>query len=227
MRTKITAQAEDYLKALYSLEQVGKITTQALADHLNFAPASVTQMIKKLAENGLVIHQPYQGAILTEAGRKIALEIIRHHRLLETYLHQALGYALEDIHTEAQRLEHHISETFEARIAAMLGNPTHDPHGDPIPTLDGVLPNSATRPLHTLGTGERAIIGRIMGQSQELLKQLVQLKLLPKTQVDVIKNDLYAGILTININGQDMQTLSFQAAQYICVYEPNQQGEAL
>jgi DtxR family transcriptional regulator, Mn-dependent transcriptional regulator len=134
MRELLSPQSEDYLKAIYSLG-TDRVNTQSLADRLEVKPGSVTEMLKRLAELGLVEHKPYYGARLTPAGERIALELIRHHRLLESYLHQALGYALEDVHREAERLEHHISEEFEARISELLGHPTHDPHGDPIPTL--------------------------------------------------------------------------------------------
>ena len=152
MREKLSSHSEDYLKALYELGS-SDISTQALADKLEFKPGSVTGMLKKLVELGLVKHEPYQGASLTETGQKIALELLRHHRLLETYLHQALGYNLHELHDEADKLEHHISEDFEARIDAILGHPTHDPHGDPIPTLDGLIPKFASRPMAAICRG--------------------------------------------------------------------------
>ncbi len=219
MRDKITSQAEDYLKALHNLEQSGKVSTQALADHLGVAPASVTQMLKKLAELGLISHTPYQGASLTEAGSKIALELIRHHRLLETYLHQALGYALEDVHDEAERLEHHISEDFEARISALLGHPTHDPHGDPIPSLEGVLPPSANRPLTTLFVGEHAVIGRMNKHNPEFVKHLVLLGLTPSAKIRLLEISQPAGTVTLEVDGVAIHTLSFEAAKHVLVHE--------
>lgn len=132
---------EDYLKAVFRLgRNKDAVSTQALADRLDVAPASVTKMVKRLAELQLVSHEPYRGVLLTEAGRKVAVEILRHHRLLELYLHQALGYSWDEVHDEAELLEHFISEKLEARIAEALGNPVFDPHGAPIPTLEGEMP---------------------------------------------------------------------------------------
>jgi DtxR family transcriptional regulator, Mn-dependent transcriptional regulator len=218
MREKLTPQAEDYLKALHSLEQEGKVSTQALADHLDVAPASATQMLKKLTEMGLSTHAPYQGASLTEAGRKIALELIRHHRLLETYLHQALGYALEEVHDEAEKLEHHISEDFEARINAVLGNPTHDPHGAPIPRLDGSIPPFATRALSDVGAGEAARIGRVSETDPAFLRLVVQLGLTPGAQLEVLAVNATAGTITLLVDGET-HTLGLDAAKRLWVDE--------
>ena len=139
VRERLTPPTEDCLKAVYLLgcEQGGKVGTLDLARQLGVSGASVTGMLRRLAELQLMAYQPYQPVTLTKAGEQVALEIIRHHRLLETYLHQALGVPLDELHKEAERLEHHISEALEARIFAVLGEPTHDPHGDPIPTLEG------------------------------------------------------------------------------------------
>ena len=216
MREKLTSQAEDYLKALHTFEQTGKVSTQALADHLNVAPASVTQMLKKLTEMALVTHAPYQGATLTDAGRKIALELIRHHRLLETYLHQALGYALEDVHDEAEKLEHHISEDFEARINAVLGNPTHDPHGSPIPRLDGSLPPYATRALSDVMVGEAARIGRVSETDPDFLRLIVQLGLMPGAELKVLEVNVAAGTITLKLES-DTHTLGLDAAKRLWV----------
>lgn len=132
---------EDYLKAVFRLGRNKEaVSTQALADRLEVAPASVTKMVKRLAELQLVSHEPYRGVSLTEAGRKVAVEVLRHHRLLELYLHQALGYSWDEVHDEAELLEHFISEKLEARIAEALGHPVYDPHGAPIPTLEGEMP---------------------------------------------------------------------------------------
>lgn len=216
MREKLTTQAEDYLKALHSLEQEGKVSTQALADHLGVAPASATQMLKKLTEMGLATHAPYQGASLSAAGRKIALELIRHHRLLETYLHQALGYALEEVHDEAEKLEHHISEDFEARINAVLGNPTHDPHGAPIPRLDGSIPPFATRALSDVGPGEAARIGRVAESDPAFLRLVVQLGLTPGAHLEVLAVNTTAGTITLQVDGAT-HTLGLDAAKGLWV----------
>lgn len=132
---------EDYLKSIYRLEERHqRVTTQALAERLDVAPASVTSMVKRLAERGLLTHERYRGVELTEAGRLVAQEMIRHHRLLELYLTQTLGFARDQVHAEAERLEHFISEQFEDRIDQILGRPTCDPHGSPIPSRPGQAP---------------------------------------------------------------------------------------
>src|SRR5690606_39879727 len=137
----LSAAAEDYLKTIYKLrDDDAPTTTQAVAARLSVAPPSATAMIKKLAAMKLVRHTPYRGVELTEAGEKIALEVIRHHRLIETYLAEVLGVAWDKVHDEAERWEHVLSEEVEAKMAAALGNPTRDPHGAPIPALDGSVP---------------------------------------------------------------------------------------
>lgn len=130
---------EDYLKAIWRLERRGRVTTSALAEEVGVSAASVTGMLKKLAGLRLVDHEPYRGASLTDAGKRAALEIVRHHRLLELYLSDALGLDADVVHAEAERLEHHLSELVEARIDEALGFPTRDPHGAPIPTREGVI----------------------------------------------------------------------------------------
>ncbi len=220
VREKLTSQAEDYLKAMHTLALLEpKVSTQALADHLNVAPASVTGMLKKLCELGLVAHAPYQGASLTDGGQRIALELLRHHRLLELYLHQALGYPLENVHAEAERLEHHISEEFEARIFDILGAPTHDPHGDPIPTLEGALPPSAKRPLSEMFVGETAHLGRIAQKKPEFIKHLVLLGLTPGAQIKVLEVSLPAGTVTLEVDGVAVHTLSLEAARQLFVQD--------
>ncbi len=144
----------DYLKAIYKLQGDGAVSTTDIAQALNVSSASVTNMIKRLAQMKMVEYESYRGVRLTEAGEKIALEIVRHHRLLETYLKEMLGYSWAEMHEEAERLEHHISEEFEDKIDALLGHPTHDPHGHPIPTRDLQITKTATTPL-TLRIGER------------------------------------------------------------------------
>lgn len=174
---RITPSMEDYLRAIYLLQQQhGEVTTSALSEQLGgFKPGSVTGMIKKLAELELVDYTPYQGVRLTAAGQKIALEVIRHHRLLELYLVQALGYSWDEVHEEADALEHYISEKLEARIAAHLGQPTFDPHGDPIPDEDGVLPLRSGTRLANLSAGDTARIVRVADQHAERLRYLADL----------------------------------------------------
>lgn len=145
---QITPVVEDYLKAIYMLQQRhGQVKTTTLSERLDVKPPTVTAILKTLAELKLVVYIPYYGVELSPAGEKIALEVLRHHRLIELYLVEALGFTWDEVHEEAERLEHVISEKLEARIAAHLGDPTVDPHGDPIPALDGTLPNSSALSL--------------------------------------------------------------------------------
>lgn len=175
--------AEDYLKAIYALGRTGEAaTTSALADRLGVAPASVTGMVKKLAEAKLVVHERYQGARLTEAGRLVAVETIRHHRLVETYLHQALGVPWDRLHAEAEAWEHVLSEDLEARMDAALGHPTHDPHGAPIPTPDLVLDERDLLPLARLDPGRRATVARVSDHDAALLRRVGAAGLYPGTR---------------------------------------------
>ncbi|MCC6846129.1 MAG: metal-dependent transcriptional regulator [Bacteroidetes bacterium] len=190
---------EDYLKVIYKLQQFNAASTNDIARALSVAPASVTGMIRRLADNGLVKYSPHKGVTLTEAGEKIALEIVRHHRLLELYLAEALGYSIDKVHDEAEKLEHHISEDFEERIAFVLGDPTHDPHGDPIPTKDGEIPEQFNRSLTESQEGEVLVIRRVSDENQELLRFLISLGLVPKTRIEVIARAPFNGPFTIKI----------------------------
>ena len=165
-RAPLSQTAEDYLKEVYKLESVnGRATTSALAASLGVSPPSVTSMLKKLAGLKLVVHERYRGVTLTSAGRKAAVEVIRHHRLLEQYLAETLGMPIDAVHAEADRLEHALSEELEARIDETLGFPTHDPHGDPIPDAALNVGVEAFRPLHALGPGERSTVRRVTSRA--------------------------------------------------------------
>src|SRR6056297_3923090 len=173
---------EDYLKAIYKLEATldGKgVPTSKLAKEMEVANASVTNMLKRLSGLGMVTYESYYGAKLTETGRKIALEMIRHHRLLELYLAEILGYSWDEVHEEAEKLEHHISEQFEDKIAELLDNPTHDPHGDPIPTKEGIMPEMETESLINAEEGHHYLVSRVKNQDPELLRYLEKIGLLP------------------------------------------------
>jgi len=163
---------QDYLKAILLLEKDGSALTTDIAARLAVSPASVTSMMKKLNELKLVRHEAYRGVTLTHAGRKIALEILRHHRLIETYLAEALGYTWDEVHAEAEKLEHHISEDFEDRIAAVLGNPLYDPHGDPIPTKDGKVPPTFSERLCDANKDDAVIVRRVSSHDNTLLRLL-------------------------------------------------------
>ena len=201
---RITPAIEDYLKAIYTLQQQsGVVTTSLLGEQRRLKPGSVTGMIKKLAEMNLVQHTPYQGVLLTAAGERVALEVIRHHRLLELYLVQALGYSWDEVHEEAERLEHHISEKLEARIAARLGHPAFDPHGDPIPSIDGTLPASADLRLAELKVADEGRIVRVRDQSAERLRYLADLGLVPGAHVAVTASAPFDGPITVRLGAED------------------------
>src|SRR5262245_30247575 len=158
----LSASVEDYTKAIYALEdRHGVASTTALAERLGVSAPAVSAMVKKLDGLGYVQHVRYRGVRLTPEGRRVALEVLRHHRLLETYLVEELGVPWDRVHAEAEVLEHVLSEGLEARIAAKLGEPTHDPHGDPIPAPDGSVEESETVPLDSLAKGERARFVRV------------------------------------------------------------------
>ncbi|WP_189066007.1 metal-dependent transcriptional regulator [Deinococcus seoulensis] len=215
----LSPSAEDYLKHLLRLGQTGKVSTQALADALNVAPASATGMLRKLTEQGLVSHAPYQGARLTAEGERVALEVLRHHRLLELFLHRALGVPLDEVHEEAERLEHALSERLEARIAAWLGDPTHDPHGDPIPTLDGEMPTRPERRLSQHAVGDEVTVARIPDADAAQLRTLMHVGLTPGATLAVREVDAALGTLTVWVDGHTL-TVSLGVAAQIHVHTP-------
>lgn len=196
-RTPLSEAQEDYLKQVLLLgsgEGMGRledtlpVSTQSLADRMQVKPASVTGMLKKLAELGLVEYEAYRGVRLTEAGYKVALEVLRHHRLIEAYLHQALGYGWEEVHAEAEKLEHHISEAFEERIAEWLGHPSHDPHGDVIPSAALELPpTTPNRRLAALQSGQYGTVARVATQDQDALNLLACLGLKPGASLRLLE----------------------------------------
>ncbi|HTH14621.1 MAG TPA: metal-dependent transcriptional regulator [Spirochaetia bacterium] len=188
-RTKsLSEPQEDYLKQIYLLtEAVPLAGTQALADRLGVSPASVTVMLQKLGSMELVAYEQYKGVRLTESGRAAALEMLRHHRLLESFLHQALGYGWDEVHDEAEKLEHYISETFESRMAAWLGNPSHDPHGDPIPDSNLNLPPVGTQALLTdQESGFSGRIVRVGTQDRDELNLFRQLGMVPGADLTLV-----------------------------------------
>jgi DtxR family transcriptional regulator, Mn-dependent transcriptional regulator len=203
----ITPAVEDYLKAVYQLgdeePDAGAVTGQRIAERLGVAAPSVTNMVKRLTDLGLVHHERYRGIELTAAGERIALEVVRHHRLLERYLVEALGYSWDEVHDEAERLEHHISEALEARISAALGEPTVDPHGDPIPDLNGAVSDAPVMSLGDLGPGQSAVIRRVSNQDPELLRYLEQLAIRPDMTVTLLESLPFDGPLRIRVDGNE------------------------
>ncbi|HLJ58423.1 MAG TPA: metal-dependent transcriptional regulator [bacterium] len=183
----ITGVMQDYLKAIYKLERIhGVASTSDVAARLGVSAASATNMIKRLAHHRLVVRTPYRGFTLTPTGERIALETIRHHRLLELYLTQALGVSLDHVDREAERLEHVLSDDVEAKIAAMLGEPTRDPHGDPIPAKDGTVRDVRYPDLTQLPPGEAGVVDRVSDRRPDLLRRLAALGVLPGVAVCVI-----------------------------------------
>lgn len=198
-----TQSTQDYLKRIYDLTEDGSpASTNDLARELKVKPASVTGMIQKLAAEkpALVAYQKHQGVTLTPAGKRAALEVIRHHRLLETWLVQTLGYAWDEVHEEAERLEHVISEELEQRIAAALGHPTRDPHGELIPSEDLTMPDDDCTPLATLRPNQTATILRVNAHDPNLLRHLDSLGLTPGVQVEVTEYSSFDNNLTVKAN---------------------------
>lgn len=215
---QVTPIIEDYLKAIYRVaqEESGQVKTTVLAEHLSVKPSSVTAMLKTLADLKLVEYEPYYGVKLTAAGERIALEIVRHHRLIELYLVEALGFSWDEVHEEAEVLEHVISEKLEARIAAHLGHPTVDPHGDPIPALDGTLPDSAAQTLADLPERKKGRVVRVCDQDAERLRYIAELGLVPGAGVQVIAVAPFDGPLSVRI-GKATHPLDRRLAQKILV----------
>lgn len=200
----LTQSVEDYLKAIYLLEIDGVVaTTNNIAESLSVSSASVTNMFKKLAKLQLINHKSYRGAELTEAGEKIALEVIRHHRLLELYLKEMMGYSWDQVHDEAEKLEHHISEQFEDKIAELLNDPTHDPHGDPIPSKEGVVPEMASLAITDADENESYIIGRVRDQDPELLRFLEKSGIIPGVKVTILEKTPFDGPVKIKLEDKE------------------------
>jgi DtxR family Mn-dependent transcriptional regulator len=200
MKTRSTQSVQDYLKRIYDLTECGSpASTNDLARELNVKPASVTGMIQKLAAEkpALVEYQKHQGVVLTRAGKRAALKVIRHHRLLETWLVQTLGYSWDEVHEEAERLEHAMSEDLEQRIAAALGHPARDPHGELIPTEDLDMPDDDSTPLASLRPNQMATILRVNAHDPNLLRHLNGLGLTPGIQLEVTEFSSFDNNLTV------------------------------
>jgi DtxR family Mn-dependent transcriptional regulator len=194
---------EDYAKAIYALEERdGTVTTNALACRLKVTPASASAMVRKLHDLGLATHEPYRGVALTGRGRRVALEMMRHHRLLELYLAESLGIPWDRVHDEAEILEHHLSDDLEARIAAKLGNPTHDPHGDPIPSADLTLAKDDTLSLANLEPGDTATLARVSDDEPEMLRYLSERGIAPGATLTIVDKQPFGGPLFVNFGAQ-------------------------
>jgi DtxR family Mn-dependent transcriptional regulator len=200
----VSSAIEDYAKAIYALERRGgeAVSTNALAERLGVTAASASGMVKRLGELGLVEHRPYHGVSLTEAGRRVALEVMRHHRLLELYLFESLGVPWDRVHEEAEVLEHVLSEELEELIAAKLGDPTHDPHGDPIPTRDLKIEEGSTASLQTLQPGDRATFTRVSDSDPEMLRFLAARGIAPGEELEVIDKQPFDGPLYVRFGDE-------------------------
>jgi DtxR family Mn-dependent transcriptional regulator len=195
---ELTVAVQDYLKAIYGLESAGeRVTTSALAARMRVSAPSATAMTKRLDELGLVERAPYRGVELTERGRLGALEVLRHHRLLERYLADRLGFSIDEVHAEAEVLEHALTEELEAKIDAELGYPTRDPHGDPIPDRDLRVENDRERTLLGLAPGEHANVSRVPDGDRELLLYLTELGLVPGSDVEMVTVAPFGGPVTV------------------------------
>jgi DtxR family transcriptional regulator, Mn-dependent transcriptional regulator len=199
---------QDYAKAIYALERRDgeAVSTNALAERLGVTPASASGMVKRLGELGLVEHQPYRGVSLTDDGRRVALEVMRHHRLLELYLVETLGVPWDRVHEEAEVLEHVLSEELEELIAAKLGDPTHDPHGDPIPTRDLRIEEGSTQSLQALEAGDCGTFARVSDSDPEMLRFLAERGIAPGDPLEVIDKQPFDGPLFVRF-GDHVQVL--------------------
>jgi DtxR family transcriptional regulator, Mn-dependent transcriptional regulator len=197
----VSESAQDYLKAIWKLQRADEMSTTALADALSVSPASATAMLKKLATLGLVVHERYHGATLTPTGERMALEVVRHHRLLELYLMEALGLSWDQVHEEAERLEHHLSDELEARIDRALGFPTRDPHGDPLPSPELLLQSDEMVCLSDLDAGSMTVVRRVPDGDPELLRYLATLGLVPAEEVTIVEQAPFDGPVTVEVRG--------------------------
>jgi DtxR family Mn-dependent transcriptional regulator len=194
----LTGPVEDYLKAIYDLELVGEpASTNDIAVRLAISPASVSGMVRRLADQGLITHEPYRGVRLTDEGRTAALRTLRRHRILECYLTEVLGYPWDRVHDEAERLEHAASEELIERMANALGNPIHDPHGAPIPTREGAVERAVLRRLAEVGSGERVQVRMVNDGDAERLRYLAELGITPGAVLRILDKAPFDGPITL------------------------------
>jgi DtxR family Mn-dependent transcriptional regulator len=199
--SEVSVAVQDYAKAIYSIG--GEVSNSAIAERLGVSPASASAMVKRLESLGLVVHRPYRGVTLTDAGERVALEVIRHHRLIELYLAQALGMPWDRVHEEAEVLEHAISPQLSELIAAALGNPKRDPHGDPIPTPEGQIEERPTRSLAELEPGDAGTLVRVSDSDPEMLRYLSQRGITPGDRFEVTDKQPFDGPLSVRFGDQE------------------------
>ena len=213
----ISRAMEDYLKAIYqSASEDERVSTTRLAEKMSCSAASVTNMLQKLSELQLVLYEPYQGVFLTPSGQKVALEIMRHHRLIELYLAEVLGYSWDKVHAEAEKLEHVISEEFEEKIDKALGYPTTDPHGDPIPTREGKVEQERFHSLWDISGVEKVKVRRVSDSNPEVLRYLAEIGVFPEVEISVLKKAPFNGPIHIEVNNNE-HSLSEELARQIFV----------
>jgi DtxR family Mn-dependent transcriptional regulator len=218
VRQSITRSVEDYLKAIYLLQAKGQpATTSDIAELLELSAPSVSGMIKRLSDQGLIEHAPYKGVVLTASGRGVALKMLRRHRVIEAYLVGFLGYSWDTVHDEAERLEHAVSEVLIERMATALGNPRFDPHGDPIPDQNGAMDELVYTPLAEIPTGETAEIRRVATSQAERLRFLEHSGLIPGTKVTVTEHQPFRGPITVSTEGHQQIIGHELAEQVLCV----------
>jgi DtxR family Mn-dependent transcriptional regulator len=218
-KSSFTRAQEDYLKALYQLHGDQRpVPTRELAQRLGISSPSVSEMVTRLSAQGMVEHDKYRGQQLTREGRKVALELVRHHRLLEMFLVQVLGYSWDEVHDEAERLEHVISERMEQRIFELLGRPQLDPHGHAIPTLAGRVRPVSDRPLSECRAGEKLVVQGVSDDDADKLRELDRRGLLPGTRIDVVTESRFEGPIEVRVKGRrDSLPLGLARALFVAV----------
>jgi DtxR family Mn-dependent transcriptional regulator len=223
----LTRSVEDYLKAIYRLSPRGRAaSTSEIAQRLELSPASVSGMVKRLSEHGLLEHVPYKGVQLTADGRRAALRMLRRHRLIEAYLVAYLGYTWDTVHDEAERLEHAVSDTLVERMAAVLGNPAVDPHGDPIPTPEGDIHESASIPLSEVPAGTSVEVRQVEEGQPDRLRYIASVGLRPGVHLRVVDRQPFQGPITIEVAGQT-HVIGNELGQVVrCVSDEDAVGQA-
>jgi DtxR family Mn-dependent transcriptional regulator len=228
LQPELSSAVEDYAKAIYALEtrrEGHAVSTNAIAERMGVTAASASGMVKRLGELGLVEHQPYRGVSLTEQGRRVALEVMRHHRLLELYLVESLGVPWDRVHQEAEVLEHVLSEELEELIAAKLGDPTHDPHGDPIPTRELTIAEEPTESLQVLAGGDQGTFARISDSNPDMLRFLADRGIKPGDRFEVLEKQPFGGPLFVRF-GDDVHVLGGDLAKAMRVEIGHREVEA-
>jgi DtxR family Mn-dependent transcriptional regulator len=223
---ELSAAAQDYLKAIYCLEkETGRVTASRLAEAMEVSLPSATSMVKKLAARKLLDHTPYLAITLTPGGEKRALELVRHHRLLESYLQKALGLGLDRLHAEADRLEHALSEDLEERMDRFLGHPSFDPHGSPIPDADGQVERRALVAAGDLQAGQEAVVGQLTSRSPAQLRHLERVGLVPGTRITLEQKDQGDGIVRLRIGARRRVPIGDALARHVLVSPGGSQDE--